>query len=218
MAEKSVSRQTLKRLPLYLKYIKSMSKAGAENISATAIAEALDLNDVQVRKDLASVSAGGRPRIGYVIQDLILTIEKILGYRDTESAVLIGAGELGQILLSYKGFAAHGLNIVAGFDTDESLIGQNFNGKPILPIEKLDDLCKRLKVRVGIITVPASAAQETCDKLIQSGALAIWNFAPVQLKVPEKVLVHNEDWFSSLDLLLKHLHERLNYLDESKDY
>lgn len=218
MAVKSVSRQTLQRLPLYLKYIKSMSKAGAENISATAIAEALDLNDVQVRKDLASVSAGGRPRIGYVISDLILTIERFLGYRDTESAVLVGAGELGQVLLSYKGFADHGLNILAGFDSDESLIGQNINGKPIFSIDKLDDLCERLKVRVGIITVPASAAQEICDKLVQCGVMAIWNFTPVQLKVPKKILVHNEDWFSSLELMLKHLNRKLSHPGGIEDY
>ena len=213
MELKSVSRQTLKRLPLYLKYLRSLPRNGPANISATAIAEALDLHDVQVRKDLAAVSAGGRPRIGYITHDLIFAIEQFLGYRDTESAVVVGTGNLGEILLTYKGFDHHGLNIVAAFDSDDSLIGQSINGKQIFSMEKLNDLCKRLKVRIGILAVPSTAAQEVCDLLVESGILAIWNFSPIQLKAPKNVLVHNEDWFSSLDQLLKHLNERLYKTD-----
>lgn len=210
MAYKTASRQTIQRLPLYLSYLRSLPSDGPTNVSATAIAEALDLNDVLVRKDLASVSAGGRPRIGYITQDLIFSIEQFLGYRDTKSAVLVGAGNIGQVLLHYKGFAKHGMNIVAAFDTDESVVGESINGKQIFSVDKLSNLCERMKVRIGIISVPAPSAQEICSILVKSGVMAIWNFAPVQLKVPENVMIYNEDWFSSLDQLLKHLNDRLH--------
>jgi redox-sensing transcriptional repressor len=210
MTYKTVSRQTLQRLPLYLNYLRSLPPDGPPNVSATAIAEALGLNDVLVRKDLASVSAGGRPRVGYIIQDLVFSIEQFLGYRDTESAVLVGAGNIGQILLHYKGFTKHGMNIVAAFDKDESVIGESINGKQIFPVDKLSNLCTRMKIRIGIITVPAPSAQEVCNTLVKCGVLAIWNFAPVQLKSPKNVMIYNEDWFSSLDQLLKHLNARLN--------
>ncbi|HWR19415.1 MAG TPA: redox-sensing transcriptional repressor Rex [Clostridia bacterium] len=205
----SIPLMTLKRLPLYVKYLKSLPQGGALNISATAIAEALDLNSVQVRKDLALVSSGGRPRIGYITEDLILDIEQFLGYGDTRSAVLVGAGNLGKALLSYKGFSQYGLDIVAAFDTDPSVTGTILHGTKVLQSEKLFDLCKRMNIRIGIITVPESGAQSVCDTLVQSGVLAIWNFAPVKLRVPENVLVLNENMASSLAVLSKHLNEQL---------
>lgn len=104
MKLQSISTQTLHRIPLYLNYLRSLPKDGAENISATAIAEALGLNDVQVRKDLAQVSSGGRPKIGYITKRLIADIEEFMGYNDTRSAIVAGAGNLGRALFSYGGF------------------------------------------------------------------------------------------------------------------
>lgn len=209
MEHPSIPLRTLQRLPLFLKYLRSLPKDGATNISATTIADALGLNDVQVRKDLASVSSGGRPRIGYITRDLIYDIEQFLGYSDLRSAVLVGAGDLGRALLSYKGFAEYGLDIVAAFDVAQSVIGTDINGKPVLPDEKLRDLCVRMKIRIGIITVPASEAQAVCDMLVDSGILAVWNFAPVSLKVPGHVLVQNENMACSLAVLSKYLTKQL---------
>jgi redox-sensing transcriptional repressor len=179
------------------------------NISATTIAEALGLNDVQVRKDLSSISSGGRPKIGYITENLIFDIEQFLGYDDADSAVIIGAGNLGHALLSYEGFSEYGLDIVAAFDTDEDIVGKVINDKQVLSTEKLKDLCSRLKIKIGIITVPFFAAQDVCDALVESGVLAIWNFAPVHLNVPENVLVKNENMACSLAVLSKHLREKL---------
>ena len=209
MQPSSMPLQTLKRLPLYVKYLKSLPQNGALNISATAIAEALGLNSVQVRKDLALVSSGGRPKIGYITQDLLFDIEQFLGYGDTRSAVLVGTGNLGRALLSYKGFSQYGLDIVAAFDTDPAVAGTFVHGTRVLNAEKLSDLCKRMSIRTGIITVPESAAQRVCDTLVESGVLAIWNFAPTKLRVPQSVLVLNENMASSLAVLSKHLNEQL---------
>ena len=204
-----ISKQALQRLPVYLNYLKSLPDNDPVNISATAIAEALHLHDVQVRKVLAIVSTGGRPKIGYVTKDLIADLQRYLGYDNVENAVVVGAGNLGRALLSYDGFGAYGLNIVAAFDCDEALAGQTIRGKEIFSVAKLEDLCERLKIRIGIITAPAGAAQQLCDRLIRGGVLAIWNFAPVHLNVPEGVLVQNENMAASLALLSKHLSETL---------
>ena len=107
MEKRSVSTQTLQRLPLYLNYLRSLPDDTPENISATAIADALRLGDVQVRKDLASVSSGGRPKVGYVTRDLTADLERFLGYHDVDTAVLVGAGNLGRSLLSYGGHGGH---------------------------------------------------------------------------------------------------------------
>ena len=203
----AVSRQTISRLPVYLGYLRSL-EGSMLTISATAIAEALSLNDVQVRKDLAAVSSSGKPKIRYVTADLISELENFLGYNSPSDALLAGAGKLGRALMSYQGFNAYGLNIVAAFDTDPNLINTQEAGKSILPLSQMKQFCEERRVRIGIITVPAACAQEVCEMMLESGILAIWNFAPVRLNVPDTILVQNENMASSLALLRSHLGER----------
>jgi redox-sensing transcriptional repressor len=193
---------------MYLNYLKAIPAGTAANISATRIAEDLRLNDVQVRKDLAMVGQGGRPKIGYFVQELILGIEHCLGYDNVSSAVLIGAGDLGQILLAYEGFSEYGLDIAVVFDEDESITGTELYGKKILPLRKLPGICSRLKIKMGIIAVSAKDAQGACDLLVESGILAIWNFAPIRLNVPGQVYVQNENISSSLAVLTNHINKR----------
>ncbi|MEG1849916.1 MAG: redox-sensing transcriptional repressor Rex, partial [Oscillospiraceae bacterium] len=116
---------------------------------------------------------------------------------------------LGRALMGYGGFAQHGLNILAAFDCDPALAYTESDGKPILPMEKLPDLCLRLQAHIGILTVPAFAAQPACDLLVANGILAIWNFAPVRLAAPPEVLIQNENMASSLAVLSNHLSEKL---------
>ena len=203
----NISKQTLQRLPLYLSYIKALPADAPKNISATMIAEALQLNDVQVRKDLASVSSSGKPKVGYNVKDLIAELEAFLGYNDIDNAVIVGAGSLGKALLNYSGFKAYGLNIIAAFDLCEE--PTEFQGKTVFPIAQLGSFCRKVNVHIGIITVPASSAQEICDLLVESGIRAIWNFAPVHLVVPDGILVQNENMASSLALLSNHLREQM---------
>ena len=195
--EKKVSKAVLKRLPGYLAYLKSLQDQEYPYISATALANALGMGEVQVRKDLASVSDGGRPKVGYLRETLIDDIEQFLGYDNTTDAVLIGAGKLGQALMGYKGFQEYGLNVLAAFDINP-LKDHTDEGKPILHIDHLEQFCRAHKVLMGIITVPDSQAQEACDKLIACGIKAIWNFAPVHLEVPANILVQSENMATSL--------------------
>jgi len=205
-----ISKIALQRLPYYLNYLKKKQKEAVKNISAPMIANGLSLNEVQVRKDLAIVSAnGGKPKTGYVIDILIGDLEKFLGYDNVNQAVLVGVGQLGKALLSYKGFDDYGLEIVAAFDTDQNKLDLTINDKCIFHMDKLKDLCERLKIHIGIITVSAVNAQAVCDQLIECGVLAVWNFAPVHLKVPEHILVQDENMASSLAVLSRHLAETI---------
>lgn len=208
MEEKKVSKSVLKRLPGYLAYLKSLPDTAPENISATALAQALGMGEVQVRKDLAMVSDGGRPKVGYRREGLIDDIEQFLGYDNTTDAVLIGAGKLGLALMGYIGFEEYGLNILAAFDVKPSL-EQTEDGQPVYPMTDLDRFCRIHKVRLGIITVPAAAAQEAADRLIAVGVKAIWNFAPAHLDVPEGILVQNENMATSLAVLSVHLQAQI---------
>lgn len=205
----SISKQTLQRLPYYLNYLHTQHKNGVASTSATLIAKALNLNNVLVRKDLALVSDGGRPKTGYVITGLIEDIEQFLGYDNVTEAVIVGAGHLGKALMSYGGFESYGLEIIAAFDADPSVIGLCINGKTVFDMDKMKNLCQRLNIHIGIITVGEEHAQQVCDTMVESGILAIWNFAPVHLNVPDRVIVQNENMASSLAVLSKHLEQRL---------
>ena len=204
MQNKEVSKSVLKRLPGYLTYLKSLPEDSTPYISATALANALGMGEVQVRKDLALVSDGGRPKIGYHRKSLIQDIRQFLGYDNTTDAILVGAGKLGQALLGYNGFEAYGLNILAAFDAKPAA-DRTEDGKPILPMEELERYCRENKVLMGIITVPADYAQQVCDQMIECGIKAIWTFAPVHLDVPDNILVQSENMANSLALLSMHL-------------
>lgn len=204
MEKKEISKAVLKRLPGYLSYLKGLD---VRYISATAIANALNMGEVQVRKDLAAVSDGGRPKIGYERTALMEDIRSFLGYDNTTDAILVGAGKLGQALLGYSGFEAYGLNILAAFDIAPAT--DTVDGKAILPISVLPEFCKERNVLMAIITVPVFAAQQVCDRLIDCGIKAIWNFAPTHLEVPDGILVQNENMATSLAVLSMHLQAQI---------
>ncbi len=208
MEQKKISKAVLKRLPGYLAYLKSMPDNCPPNISATAIANALGMGEVQVRKDLSAVSDGGRPKIGYLRTALIDDLEQFLGYDNTTDAVLIGAGKLGQALLAYGGFEEYGLKILAAFDAAPKMAATD-EGKPVYPMSQLASFCRSHKILMGIITVPSVHAQSVCDQLIACGIKAVWNFAPTHLDVPDNILVQNENMATSFAVLSMHLQAQM---------
>lgn len=208
MEPEKIPKKLLMRLPVYLNYVKSLPES-TQNISATQMAKALGLGDVMVRKDLAKVSSGGRRKLGYLRENLIADIERFLDVPMCTDAVVIGAGRLGQALLDYEGFGKSGLNILAGFDLNES-VRYTTDGKPIYPIGQLRDFCRKNYIRIAVITVPSGQAQITCDLAIESGISAIWNFAPIHLRVPGDVILQNENLAASLTAL------RMQLQDEEK--
>lgn len=201
---KNITSQTLSRLPLYFNYLTSLPESRKNgNISATAIAEALGLNDVQVRKDLASVSQGGRPKVGYVTNELIGDIGKFLGFANHDGVVVVGMGNFGRAMLENKSFADYGFEVVCGFDCDENLVGTEINGKPIMDVSMLREFCQNRNIHIGIITVPESAAQEVCNEMAEAGIKYILNFAPIYLTAPAGIAIHNENISITLAMLAR---------------
>lgn len=204
MEKRSISKATLERIPIYLKYLKDLPEESGSTISATKIARGVLLGEVQVRKDLALISGRGKPRIGYECDKLISDLENSLGAESLTNAVLVGAGKLGRALLDYDGFEELGVRIVAGFDCNETVwkLGQS---KAVLPIKNIESFCAENDIKIGIITVGQGSAQEVCDKLVACGVKAIWNFAPCVLSVPSTVLLKQE----KLALSLAHLNSQI---------
>lgn len=200
---------TLRRLPGYHRFLKRLQGQGRPAVSCTHIADDLDLDPTQVRKDLAVTGIVGRPKVGYEVPALIAAIEHFLGWDSTTEAFLVGAGSLGTALMGYEGFREHGLSIVAAFDVDEAKIGGEVHGKRVMPLFKLANLAHRMHVHLGIITTPAEGAQQVADLMVEGGIRAVWNFAPVPLKVPEGVIVENVQLSSSLAVLSSKLAEAL---------
>ncbi len=200
--ENTISKATLARMPLYLHFLQEENSKGAQYISSTVIAQNISVSSVLVRKDLALVSSeAGRPRLGFAISRLIVDIEKFLGYDNLSDAIIVGAGGLGRAFLGYEGFKNNGLQIVAAFDVSEKLIGSQVAGKQILPFSEMKAFVEENKIKIGIITVPKTAAQDVLNQMIDAGIKAVWNFAPAPLRAPKEVVLKTEDLAASLAML-----------------
>ncbi len=199
-----ISEASLRRLPGYLRTLKDKKENGITNISSTVLANDLDLNPIQVRKDLALVSkSNGKPGVGFNIDELIYDLEDFLNINNITDAIVVGAGKLGSALMNYNGFDKS-INILMAFDNDKA----KCDNKKIFNINKMEDLIRRMNIHIGIITVPKESAQDVCDMMIRSGVKAIWNFAPIRLRVNKDVIVKNEDLSASLLVLLNLLKEK----------
>ena len=204
MEKTTIPKATLGRIPRYLAFLRELSISKTPYISATTISKELALGEVQVRKDLAMISGAGRPRLGYETEFLMEQLEDCLGYKKLTYAVLVGAGRLGRALLQYGGFEHFGVKIMAAFDSNDQVITMDSNVE-VLPMNRFDSFCKEQNIRLGIITVGEGSAQEICDHMVNSGIQAIWNFAPCRLRVPDGILLQNEN----LALSLAHLRNQL---------
>lgn len=202
MRSPEVSKATIGRLPSYLNYLKSIEDT-TENVSATVIAKEFGMGEVRVRKDLASVSGAGRPKIGYNVRELIETIDSYLHGDSHMIAVIVGAGKLGRALLDYGGFSEYGVDVSAAFDVSVTEPQISSSGKQILPMTALDGYCSEHNVKIGIITVPSDAAQTVCDRLVSCRVKGVWCFAPTCLEIPDEIFVVYENMALSLAYLGK---------------
>jgi len=209
MAETTISKTLLRRLPLYLQYMKQASRRGLTYVSATEMAAALGVHHTQVRKDLDSVGVAGTPKIGHPLAASITAIESFLGWNDQSSAFLIGVGNLGRALLGYKHFGQAGLKILAAFDNDGRKANTTVCGIEVFPITKFVNLVQRMHINIAILTTPPSAAPEINKLLIDAGVKAVWNFVPATLSLPPHIIVENADLFSSFAILSHKLKERI---------
>lgn len=202
---KSIPKAALARLPKYLEYLKEKRRYGTKTVSAAEFSAAF----AESSNDLDSIGAlGGKSE--YDVNSLIEFLNSLLSRENPGDAVLVGAGQLGRTLLAYDGFSEYGLNIVAAFDISPAVIGERVKGKQVFSVEKMKDLCERLHIRIGIITVPARSAQQTADLLVKCGIKAVWNFSQTTLKLPEDIIVQDENMAASLASLSNKLKSRIN--------
>ncbi|MGB9887234.1 MAG: redox-sensing transcriptional repressor Rex [Moorellales bacterium] len=196
-----VPEATVVRLSIYSRYLAQLEQQGVATVSSGEIAQAVGVSAAQVRKDLAYFGEFGTRGVGYSVRALNEEILKILGLSDVWSVVLVGAGNLGAALVSYRGFARRGFIIRAVFDRDPNKIGRSLNGIPVYAVERLPEVVRAVGARIGIICVPADQAQPVADLLVEAGIQGILNFAPQFINVPERVRVRNVDLSVHLEVL-----------------
>ena len=203
--QQAVPEPTVRRMPQYLHLVRALREKGDLYVSAPVIARMLNLDPTQVVKDMAYTGVSGKTRIGFSTEELQLALEDFLGYNRKHEAFLVGAGYLGSALIQYQGFREAGMKIVAAFDTDKRKFGTEIQGVPVFSLEKFRDLASRLHISIGIITTPAGAAQSVADLMVVWGIKAIWNFAPVALKVPEQIIVQDTHIYANLAVIINKL-------------
>ena len=196
---------TLRRLPWYLAFLKLMKRQGEMFVSSTQIAKEINVDSSQVAKDLSFVNVTGKTRVGYEISTLVDVLEDFLGFTSQHKAFLFGVGSLGAALLRDSGLNQYGLEIVAGFDVREELVGTQINGIPVFNMNDFPAKQKEYGATIGVITVPVEKAQEVTDQIIAGGIKALWNFTPFRIRVPEHIVVQNTSMYAHLAVMFNRL-------------
>ncbi len=187
------------RLSRYLQVLIQARKMGKETISSQELADYTHINSTQIRRDLSGFGKFGKRGVGYRVDSLVAEIRKILRTSGQHNIALFGAGHLGQAIASSDIFADHGFQIVAIFDVDDSLIGKEIGGVPVRSFDDLERVVTEDEVVVGVLAVPARAAQDVADRLVESGVKIIFNYSDRLLQVPPEVTVHTSS--PAVDLL-----------------
>jgi len=197
MKEKKLTIPTLKRLPLYYNIAIRALARGENYISSAFIAEKLDIDATQVRKDIATIGYVGKPKVGFDTKEFSTHLETFLGFSKERNIILIGAGNLGIALAKYDGFTQYGLQIKAIFDKDSRKIGMKILDKEVISVSEMKNFIVKNNIQIAVLTIPAQFAQEVADELVSVGIKAIWNFAPVNLDLPKDVICWNQDLAAS---------------------
>lgn len=186
-----IPRKTIYRLSIYLRCLARLKDNAIRTVSSEALAKVAGVKSTQLRKDLTYFGQFGTRGLGYDVEQLSQMITDQLGTKSLQPVVLVGVGNLGLALLSYRGFEKEGFEIVAAFDLDPKRKRDKKITQPILGMDKLADIILERHVKMAILTVAAAAAQEVANTLVQCGVTGILNFAPIVLHVPEEVMVNN---------------------------
>jgi redox-sensing transcriptional repressor len=186
-----IPRKAVYRLSVYLRCLQRLKANDIRTVSSEALAKAARVKSTQLRKDLTYFGQFGTRGLGYDVEQLSKMISDLLGTTSLQPVILVGVGNLGLALLSYKGFEQEGFEIVAAFDLDASHKRDKSGSTPILPMERLDEVVHKHGVRMAIISVPAAGAQDVANQLVDAGVTGILNFAPIVLHVPDEVMVNN---------------------------
>jgi len=210
--EKEISQAVIGRLPRYFRYLGELRDEGVERISSQELSELMKVTASQIRQDFNNFGGFGQQGYGYNVEYLYREIGKILGLDHTHNFVIIGAGNLGRALGNYINFERRGFIFRGMFDMNPELIGEEVRGVKVRPMEELEQFVRENDIDIAVLTIPKTSAVELVDKLIQNGIRAIWNFAHVDLNVPEGIQVEN---VHLSDSLMKLSYNITRYLKES---
>lgn len=211
MAKKEISQAVIQRLPRYYRYLEELMEQGLERISSNELSKRMKLTASQIRQDLNNFGGFGQQGYGYRIQKLHDEIARILSLDEEHSMILVGAGHLGQALANYSNFQKRGFLLRAVFDVKSELIGTEVAGLKVLPMEELERVIEESEPRLAALCIPKDAALPVAERLVSLGIKGIWNFAPVDLELPEQVVVENVHLSESL----MRLSYRMRELSES---
>lgn len=206
--KKNISMAVIKRLPKYYRYLQELMQNEVERISSKELGEKIGFTASQIRQDLNCFGDFGQQGYGYNVKELYAQIGLILGLDKEYKGIIVGAGNIGQAIANYSRFTQSGLTIEAIFDANPKLVGMKIRDVEIKDIDELEEYLSKNSINIGIICVPKLNAQKVCNKLIEGGVEGIWNFAPVDLHVPENIKVENVHLSESLLTLIYLLHDK----------
>jgi len=198
MESDRISKAVIKRLPRYYRYLGELIEEGVERISSAELSRIMHVTASQIRQDLNNFGGFGQQGYGYNVNYLYDEIGKILGLDSEHPMIILGAGNLGHTLANFRGFEKRSFHVIGIFDIDPRLAGQDVRGIPIMMIDRLPGFLKENHVEIAILTVPKDQAVSLAEILVQNGIKAIWNFAHVDLDVPDDVIVENVHLSDSL--------------------
>lgn len=196
-----IAESTVRRLSLYLRFLEDFEAQGMATVSSEALASRGGTTSAQVRKDLSFFGSFGKRGLGYSVPELVARLRDILGLERTYRVAVIGAGKMGSALVQYRGFQQRGFHISCVYDSDPAKTGKTWNGLRVRPDDRLEEDLRREPVDIAIIVTPAESAQRVAERLVHAGVRAILNFAPVQLNVPEPVVVKHVNMALELEAL-----------------
>ncbi len=207
MKQTKISDAVVRRLPIYLRFLSDLATQQTKTVSSAELGHKLDLNPAQIRKDLAHFGEFGQKGVGYDVEFLIDKIRRILKLDQQIYVALVGAGNLGRALCNYNMYLKDNMKIVAVFDANPTKIGEHMNDLIVQPMSELEQTIRQKDIRIGIITVPADEALLVAQQFATAGIEAILNFAPVKMKLPKGIRVHNADFTTELQSLAYFLEE-----------
>lgn len=196
---------TIRRLPWYLAYVSLLKEAGTPYVSSTTISKALNVDTSVIAKDLSYLHIKGKTKIEYDVEALEQELQDFLCFKKKHNAVIVGVGSLGRSLIQDSGLSRYGLSIVAGFDTSEDVVGEEFNGIPVYDVSELAQRFKAFDAEIGIVAVPVEHAQAVSDCLVEAGAKALWNFTPFRIKAKPGIVIQNTSIYAHLAVMYNRL-------------
>lgn len=198
MEEKEISQAVIGRLPRYFRYLEELKDGGVERISSQDLSGLMKVTASQIRQDLNNFGGFGQQGYGYNVEYLYDEIGKILGLNRQHNFIIIGAGNLGRALGNYLNFERRGFIFRGMFDRNPAYVGERVRGVEVMPMEKLDSFVRENDIDIAVLTIPKTGARDVAEQLVKNGIRGIWNFAHVDLNVPEGIQVENVHLSDSL--------------------